>query len=62
MTTMSGATATAPRADRARVAASSAGRAAGYCWIQHPDQALFCTRPAGHTGEHRHYYARVDWH
>lgn len=59
MTTTSG---VAALADRARTAAQSAGRAAGYCWIRHPTEALFCTRPADHTGQHRHYYQRVDWH
>ncbi len=48
-------------ADRERIAAQSAGRAAGYCWIRDPQTGLHCTRPPGHAPGHRHYYARVDF-
>ncbi|MEV7433226.1 hypothetical protein ACIQJX_38055 [Streptomyces griseoviridis] len=33
------------------MAAESAGRAAGYCWLEHPDGARFCTLPPGHDGD-----------
>jgi hypothetical protein len=42
-------------------AAQSAGRAAGYCWMKHPTRGQHCTRPVGHTGDHKHYYARLEW-
>lgn len=42
-------------------AAHSAGRAAGMCWIEHPTRDLHCTRPAGHTPGHKHYYADIEW-
>jgi hypothetical protein len=38
-------------------AAASAGRAAGYCWVEHGPRPLFCTRPPGHDGDHENAYA-----
>ncbi|MFJ3310292.1 hypothetical protein ACIPSA_46335 [Streptomyces sp. NPDC086549] len=43
-------------AERSARAAQSAGRAAGYCWLEHPDGGAHCTRPP-HTGQqHVDYY------
>jgi hypothetical protein len=41
-------------------AAQSAGRAAGYCWVEHPEGGAHCTRPPGHRPRLRHvdYYNR----
>ncbi|WP_326780448.1 hypothetical protein OG481_09890 [Streptomyces longwoodensis] len=36
-------------ADRMAEAASSGGRAAGYCWLEHPDGGRYCTRAPGHS-------------
>lgn len=39
----------------------SAGRAAGYCWAEHPGSHLHCTKPPGHDGKHWHTYTKTDW-
>jgi hypothetical protein len=46
---------------REREAVTSAGRAAGYCWVEHPDGGAHCTRPPGHRPRSRHvdYYNRT---
>lgn len=47
-------------AAREREAEQSAGRAGGYCWVEHPDGGTFCTRLPGHYPRLRHtsYYSR----
>lgn len=56
-----------PRADsgkdrktREREAAESGGRAAGYCYVEHPEGGACCTRPPGHYPRTKHtsYYFR----
>ncbi|MER6350708.1 hypothetical protein ABT186_02330 [Streptomyces sp. NPDC001634] len=50
-----------PRDARER-AAKSAGRAAGYCWVEHPAEPLHCTRWPNHRGRpHKHYYTGTEW-
>jgi hypothetical protein len=45
------------RAARERQAAKSGGRAAGYCWLEHPDGSGRCTREPDHPGStHIDYY------
>ncbi|MBD9703350.1 hypothetical protein IHE56_14925 [Streptomyces sp. ID01-12c] len=46
---------TNPRA-RAEQAARSAGRAAGYCWMEHPSGHAHCTRRPHSDNEHVDYY------
>ena len=43
-------------------AEQSAGRAAGYCWVEHPNTASHCTRPPGHYPKlkHTNYYRPQD--
>lgn len=43
-------------AERASQAARSAGRAAGYCWREHPAGNAFCTRQPHTDAEHVDYY------
>lgn len=31
------------------------------CFAKHPDRYLTCTKEAGHTGDHLHYYRHVRW-
>lgn len=45
-------TSTAPLLLRLQEAETSAGRAAGYCWLAHPDGGRFCSLPPGHDGDH----------
>ncbi|MEU0739134.1 hypothetical protein [Streptomyces sp. NPDC006134] len=49
-------------AEQLRAAAESAGRAAGYCWLPHPESGLHCTRPPHQTGPHEHTYRHIEWH
>lgn len=42
-------------------AAESAGRAAGYCWVEHPNSGLHCTWPPRRTGPHKHTYSGTVW-
>ncbi|MDX2837957.1 hypothetical protein PV377_02885 [Streptomyces ipomoeae] len=37
-------------------AAQSAGRAAGYCWMEHPSGHAHCTRPPHSDSQHVDYY------
>lgn len=39
----------------------SAGRAAGYCWAQHPTTRVHCTEPPRHAGNHWHTYTKTGW-
>ena len=41
---------------RAMVAEQSGGRAAGYCWLEHPDGGAHCTRPPHGDTRHVDYY------
>lgn len=45
------------RAARKLSAETSGGRAAGYCWLEHPDGTARCTREPGHPG-----YRHVDYY
>lgn len=51
-----------PRVDMSRAARklraeTSGGRAAGYCWLEHPTGTARCTREPGHSGsKHIDYY------
>ena len=38
------------RAARKLRAETSGGRAAGYCWLEHPEGAGLCTRETAHPG------------
>jgi len=44
-----------PRA-RAERAAQSGGRAAGYCWLEHPSGNAFCTRQPHTDDRHVDHY------
>lgn len=33
----------------------------GLCWVRKPDAEHRCCRPAGHDGEHHHYYGGGVW-
>lgn len=46
----------ATAATRAMAAAQSAGRAAGYCWLEHPDGGAHCTRTPHTDRRHVDYY------
>lgn len=48
------------RAARKLRAETSGGRAAGYCWLEHPNGAGRCTREPGHPGSTHidHYNGR----
>ncbi|MFJ5259075.1 hypothetical protein ACIQAC_01190 [Streptomyces sp. NPDC088387] len=47
---------------RARIAEKSAGRAGGYCWIEHPDGGSFCTLHPGHEPDlHFNFYIREEF-
>ncbi len=37
-------------------AAQSAGRAAGYCWMEHPDGHAHCIRPPHTDQQHVDFY------
>jgi len=37
-------------------AAQSAGRAGGYCWMQHPSGHAHCTRPPHDDDQHIDHY------
>lgn len=37
-------------------AAQSAGRAAGYCWMEHPNGRAHCTRTPHTDNQHVDYY------
>ncbi|MFI5684663.1 hypothetical protein [Streptomyces sp. NPDC051636] len=41
---------------RAMEAAQSGGRAAGYCWLEHPGGRAHCTRPPHTDRQHVDYY------
>lgn len=41
---------------RIRTAEQSAGRAAGYCWLEHPSGSAHCTRSPHRDGLHVDYY------
>ncbi|MCM1974019.1 hypothetical protein [Streptomyces sp. G1] len=43
-------------ADRRREAETSAGRAAGYCWMEHPDGGRHCTRRPHSDRQHVDHY------
>jgi hypothetical protein len=43
-------------AERIREAKTSAGRAAGYCWLAHPDGGAHCTRRPHEDRRHVDYY------
>ncbi|MGW7260798.1 hypothetical protein [Streptomyces sp. NPDC054834] len=43
-------------ATRAMDAAQSGGRAAGYCWLEHPSGGARCTRPPHSDQRHVDYY------
>lgn len=53
-------TSTTSQAKRETRAAASAGRAAGYCWVEHPEGGAHCTRLPGHYPrlKHKDYYNR----
>ena len=42
-------------------ASQSAGRAAGYCWVQNPDGPGRCTWPPHALGGHKDHYANTEW-
>jgi hypothetical protein len=46
---------------REREAADSAGRAAGYCYVQRIKGPGRCTFPPRHAGRHRDFYEDVDF-
>jgi hypothetical protein len=41
---------------RREQAARSGGRAAGYCWLEHPSRGAHCTRPPHTDGRHVDHY------
>lgn len=41
---------------RRNKAETSAGRAGGYCWMEHPDEGLHCTRRPHADPHHVNYY------
>ncbi|MEV0183795.1 hypothetical protein AB0I54_31605 [Streptomyces sp. NPDC050625] len=45
-----------PTSERAARAAQSGGRAAGYCWLEHPDGGAHCTRSPHADRRHVDYY------
>lgn len=48
-------------AARATTAEQSAGRAGGYCWMEHQDGGSHCTLHPGHKGRHFDYYTRNEF-
>jgi hypothetical protein len=49
-------------ADRMTEAATSAGRAAGYCWLEHPSGYGHCTRRPHTDARHVDYYTGRKQH
>ncbi|MGV9456716.1 hypothetical protein [Streptomyces sp. NPDC003635] len=43
-------------ADRRLRAAESAGRAGGYCWMEHPESGVHCTRRPHSGRDHVNYF------
>ncbi|MBX9392294.1 hypothetical protein K4749_01450 [Streptomyces sp. TRM72054] len=46
---------------RATTAETSAGRAGGYCWVEHPDGGYHCTLHPNHQGKHYDVYSRTEF-
>jgi hypothetical protein len=46
---------------RATRAAGPAGRAGGYCWVEHPKGGRHCTLYPGHRPPHYHCYSRAEF-
>lgn len=46
---------------RVTQAANSAGRAGGYCWVEHPTGGRHCTLRPGHQLPHYHCYSRSEF-
>ncbi|MFB8772080.1 hypothetical protein [Streptomyces broussonetiae] len=50
-----------PTGDRIAAAARSAGRAGGYCWVEHPGGGSHCTLSPEHRGRHFNFYTRKEF-
>lgn len=55
--------ATLSRDDTARATAAerSAGRAGGYCWVEHRHGGSHCTLHPNHQGRHFDFYSRREF-
>ena len=46
---------------RATAAQASAGRAAGYCWVERRGGGAHCTLHPKHKGRHFDFYSRAEF-
>ncbi|MDT7847174.1 hypothetical protein [Streptomyces justiciae] len=51
----------ADTAAREAVAAQSAGRAGGYCWVEEKGGGYSCTLRPAHGGKHYHFYSGTEF-